>query len=584
MMQPSNTFQRIPSPTPSGTQQKRFSHMPMGMEEEPEGGETIQKLRRLTSPVHSTVSQNGVNYVQVPSPKNMSQKASPKAGEHRRSTSPKLFPPPIQKFLNGKGPTTAADALRKLKVPSKKNHRENLEKMHLLGLIQSHEVESSLLFRRSVSPSASSYYSSSPICSPRMEVSPRAETTNTYDGSVGMQTSPQVVPIDEKPEVSEDWKNNYMYTQNTPSTISSQNNGYGEINQQQQYYQRNSVGYGHNGNNHQAQFQLNQQQRQQQQFQYAAQQQQQQQMMNQQQHAPYQQQNSWNHERQNHFQHMNTYGGRAEQEGRDRTTSFLGGQGMPFDFSQFQMQQQNQPQARPADNLSAVKSKAEDQLAIIQQLMQDKKKISSPDPNRDMMQHFKKRNSNPEIMMRSPEPQPLYPQGARYRNSLEMDAGFANNNMFAHQNFNNNNMFHQNNMQHAKGDGFQQQDGNNNYHNNNNNIPITTHHQEQSNNNNIYQKESTTDTSNQEMFGFFSNEQNHQSSSQGHYSGNVSEEFIDPDAFLNAGNPPDNEEFDMNITHTALSFMPIDDPFADMEANSMFPKFQAPGELPDDDI
>jgi hypothetical protein len=552
----------------------------MGMEEEPEGAETIQKLRRLTSPVHSTVSQNGVNYVQVPSPKNMSQKASPKAGEHRRSTSPKLFPPPIQKFLHGKGPTTAADALKKLKVPSKKNHRENLEKMHLLGLIQSHEVESSLLFRRSVSPSASSYYSSSPICSPRMEVSPRGDGNN-YDGSVGMQTSPQVLPIDEKPngEPNEEWKNNYMYTQNTPSgsisTMASQNNAYGGNSEvhQQQYFQRNSVGYPHgNGNGNYAQFQLNpenqQQQQRQQQFQYG-QQQQQQQMINQ--HAPYQ--NSWNHERQNHFQAMNTYGGRAEQEGRDRTTSFLGGQGMPFDFSQFQLQQ-NQPQARPVDNLSAVKSKAEDQLAIIQQLMQDKIKISSPEPNRDMMQHFKKRNSNPEITMRSPEPQPLFPQGARYRNSLEMDPGFANN-MFA-QNFDtNNNMFHQNNMQiHAKGDVLQQE-GNNNYHHNN--IP-----QEQSNN--IYQKESTTNTSNQEMFGFFSNEQNHQSSSQGHYSGNVSEEFIDPDAFLNAGNPPDNEEFDMNITHTALSFMPIDDPFADMEANSMFPKFQGPGELPDDDI
>jgi len=102
--------------------------------------------------------------------------------------------------------------------------------------------------------------------------------------------------------------------------------------------------------------------------------------------------------------------------------------------------------------------------------------------------------------------------------------------------------------------------------------------------NNIYQKESTTNTSNQEMYGFFSNEQNHQSSSQGHYSGNVSEEFIDPDAFLNAGNPPDSEEFDMNITHTALSFMPENDPFAEMEPNSMFPRFQGPGEFRDDDI
>jgi len=475
MMQPSNSFQRIPSPTPAGTQQKRFSHMPMGMEEEPEGAETIQKLRRLTSPVHSNTSQNGINYVQVPSPKNMSQKASPKAGEHRRSTSPKLFPPPIQKFLNGKGPTTAADALKKLKVPSKKNHRENLEKMHLLGLIQSHEVESSLLFRRSVSPSASSYYSSSPICSPRMEVSPRGDGS-AYEGTLGMQTSPQVVPMDgsmEKPncEPSEEWKNRHMYMHNNNtsngmsssiSTMASQNNNaYGgnpqptEVNQP--YFQRNLVGYPH-GNN--APFQLNPEN---QQFNYA---QQQQQMINHQPGGPYL--NSWNQERQNHFQAMNTYGGRAEQEGRDRTTSFLGGQGMPFDLSQFQFQQNQQ--ARPVDNLSAVKSKAEDQLAVIQQLMQDKKKISSPDPTRDMMQHFRKRNSNPEITMRSPEPQPLYPQGARYRNSLEMDPGFANN-MFT-QNFNNNNMmFHQNNsMQiHAKGDGLQE---GNNHHHHHNGIPM----------------------------------------------------------------------------------------------------------------
>jgi len=566
-MYSSNSFQRVPSPTQSDIQSKR-SHFKVGMEEELEV-EKIQKLRRLDSPTSHT--DNGINYVQVPSPKYMSQKTSPKAGgtQHRRSTSPKLFPPPIQKFLHGKGPTTASDALRKLKVPSKKNHRENLEKMHLLGLIQAHEVESSLLFRRSVSPSASQY-STSPITSPRMEVSPRdGNSSMAYEGSVGMQASPQLVPLDGNNSVNNfEQEANYMQAQ-TPasmmsSTMSTQSTYARELCQpSQNYYPQNSVGYP---------FQLNPEN----QMAYHNQQ------MNQS--GGYH--NTWNQGQQNpqNFQMMNNnmYENRNEQEGRERTTSFLGKQGVPFDLSQFQFANQ-----RPAD-LTALKSKAEDQLATIHQLMQDKRKVSGgfeTNNNKDMMQMFKKRNSNPEITMRSPEPQPLYPQAPRWRNSMEAEQCFANNTFgsnYAQQESFNREQFQfqglqqQSNMpMHAKGDMFQEG-------HTPNQVGITQN-QEVSN---LYPNngKSTTDTSNQDMFGFFSNEQNHQSSSQGHYSGSGSEGFLDPDAFLTVDHPQENEEFDMNITHTAVTFMPQNDFLNEIVPDLNFAKFNGPGEFPDDDI
>jgi len=558
-MYSSNSFQRVPSPTQSDIQSKR-SHFKVGMEEELEV-EKIQKLRRLDSPTSHT--ENGINYVQVASPKYISQKTSPKT-QHRRSTSPKLFPPPIQKFLHGKGPTTASDALRKLKVPSKKNHRENLEKMHLLGLIQAHEVESSLLFRRSVSPSASQY-STSPITSPRMEVSPRdGNSSMAYDGSVGMQASPQLVPLDGN---NSEQEMNYMHTQNPASMMSSTMSGQGNYAQpSQNYYPQNSVGYPFqlNPENQMAYHNHNQQ-------------------MNQS--GGYH--NTWNqgqHNAQN-FQMMNNnnmYENRNEQEGRERTTSFLGNQGVPFDLSQFQLANQ-----RPAD-LTALKSKAEDQLATIHQLMQDKRKVSGgfeTNNNKDMMQMFKKRNSNPEITMRSPEPQPLYPQAPRWRNSMEAEQCFANNTFgsnYAQQESFNREQFQfqglqqQSNMpMHAKGDVFQEG-------HTPNQVGITQN-QEVSN---VYQNngKSTTNTSNQDMFGFFSNEQNHQSSSQGHYSGSGSEGFLDPDAFLTVDQPQENEEFDMNITHTAVTFMPQNDFLGEIVPDLNFVKFNGPGEFPDDDI
>jgi len=223
-------------------------------------------------------------------------------------------------------------------------------------------------------------------------------------------------------------------------------------------------------------------------------------------------------------------------------------------------------------------------------LMQDKRKVSGgcldSTSNKDMMQMFKKRNSNPENIMRSPEPQPLYPQAARWRNSLEADSCFPNNNVygsnFGQESYNKGQYAYQGLPQqtnmppiHAKGDMVQEV-----------NAP---HHngmtQNQDGSNNGKHILSTTNTStNQDMFGFFSNEQNHQSSSQGHYSGSGSEGFLDPDAFLTADHPPDTEEFDMNITHSALTFMPQNDGFGVIEPDTIFAKFNGPGEFPDDDI
>jgi len=527
----------------------------------------IQKLRRLDSPTSPTDK----NFVQVPSPQYStleSGKFSPRMGQDKSSISPKgLYPPSIQKYLNGKTNITIKDAVDKLKSPTNKAHKTNLEKMQLLGMLQTQEIETNIMFRKaySNSPSVSPPRSNSPIESPKMTISPKVEPSSPV-GNIVMtfEESSPTMGREYNPQPNNNWNNNNMMQNHGTYNQSQQQQGFynnpqsqmggGYNNQNFQGNQGNQGNFGHNPQGYQG-MQYNQPQ----QFN----------SFNQSQQQPAYFNNNNNNNQGGQGQNQSNV---IEEESRDRTTSFL----MDGGFNNFGnfggMGQQR-------GGVSDTKWMAQNQISQIESLVQGKKTISPGEPSRGLAQLFQKRNSNPENLMRN-GPQPLFPQKNQSTgmNGFQQGGGGFNNNMM-----NNNN---------------QQFGGQNMFQNNNriNSNLFDPAYQAQFNSHQLQQK--LFETGMVEQQSGYNNNQNHHQSHHHQGMGDINFEFrftednntnwpsnnpfdqdkihekieenefvLDPSAFLGLNTMKEQIDFDMNIVPSNVGFIP-DNHFEGLQGNT----------------
>jgi hypothetical protein len=101
------------------------------------------------------------------SPKQMGMSGGlPSAAQQKQQSSPKtLIPAQVNKIMNNKSKMTKnaiEDTVDKLKTPSTKSHRKNLEKMKMITLSQEEIIENFIIFRKSASNEGSPRGSASP--------------------------------------------------------------------------------------------------------------------------------------------------------------------------------------------------------------------------------------------------------------------------------------------------------------------------------------------------------------------------------------------------------------------------------------
>ena len=516
-MKKTNPFDRSPSPTLSDGSNPKRPAINYEMCDELQQNEKFQKVRRLDSPT----SHDGPTLVQVPSPQSIKtttskSKVSPKGGKDiNRSTSPKaMYPPPIQKYLNGRNHITMDQAVEKLKIPSKKTFNKSLEAMKFLTSVQQQEVESNIVFRKAYTNSTTSVspaHSGSPIGSPRTNFSPRTVTASQYQAENIIMTydddqmilSPSETTksesiydqLDANNPAYKKWNANMMNAQplkgfnydnqsfgqgagpifgnipfldkNSQNPQSGLGNFINQGNMQQGQF-GNQFGYqGNNlfsgGSNHLVNQQL---------------------IFN----ASYQGNT-------NKQKPQGNGGDNLGEETRDRTSSFLVGESNESRDRTSSFLVQDSEDSRERTNSFLMRSLgniglplsqntnggrqpdcqslAANQLSAIQTLVQTKRAISPEEPNRGLLQDFKKRNSNPEnymnIQSQSQHPfqyqQPLF-QNQNMQMNQNTSQEYNNNYNTGNQQFNNmqsqfgNQDFHQQNFGNRGNTGHQQMNSN----------------------------------------------------------------------------------------------------------------------------